>query len=661
VSVKVAVGGGVAQWLRDVCMHHWPTEWQAPRPWSQLPQLHDCPRCDGWSRNIPSSFPRSSGVAQPATLCFSSSSTGQRWHQVPHLWWRCSPPDASLAQLCKEAVANGELSPLRSIVDLQRVVDDESVPSHPRACAASQLRRVSKETTLLHKDRDERKQEQERKRLMRAGFSWQLQVTLSHILSGNADLREYLDECEIRDQWAACDECGKWRRLRGLRSGSSKLGKSWTCKQNPDEAYAICSAPQELDDEEIDRLLGLAIDGASCEDCAADALDSEASAKLIARETPDRADANFQAITISLRGSALPACWANCDRCSKWRRLPVPLDESMQDQPWFCEMNTDLSYNRCFMSEESWDGEQTLQSSQPSRSSAWVNCDRCSKWRRLPVPLDESMQDQPWFCEMNANASYNRCFVSEESWDGEQTLEVKRNVSKQRSKTPRAKSQAASSSCDENLAISPVPVPLRPLLQAEKHVCVRSKFDFVFVNRVLSHHTYNGAAAGSLFNVYVRLAFSDGRNTGRSFVPSEPLLGSEALAAYLKTKDGTSMLRFVPERWRASLLLTASGDNNALHVQEGKRPVATSTRAVLAPVLTRPERQQQPTDYWEPRWPHPCGMCGRMLVAKEECRSAGLDFACGGDLQQACIERKREADVAAAQLPRAKRQCAGRR
>ena len=37
----------------------------------------------------------------------------------------------------------------------------------------------------------------------------------------------------------------------------SALPETWQCDQNPDAAYASCDVPQELPDDDIDRLLGL--------------------------------------------------------------------------------------------------------------------------------------------------------------------------------------------------------------------------------------------------------------------------------------------------------------------------------------------------------------------------------------------------------------------
>eukprot|EP00887_Chlorella_sp_A99_P003835 scaffold11.g3835.t1 len=54
--------------------------------------------------------------------------------------------------------------------------------------------------------------------------------------------------------WVACDRCEKWRRVpKELADGLAEDAK-WFCENNPDAAFSSCDVPQELPDEEIDRL-----------------------------------------------------------------------------------------------------------------------------------------------------------------------------------------------------------------------------------------------------------------------------------------------------------------------------------------------------------------------------------------------------------------------
>ena len=95
-----------------------------------------------------------------------------------------------------------------------------------------------------------------------------------------------------RNTWLACDVCGQWRRLGKMRTRPPET----TCT-NPDPAFAKCEVPQELPDDDIDRLLEFSqaqgTEGSQATQ-AAQATESavgEASAvtKLAAKERPRRA------------------------------------------------------------------------------------------------------------------------------------------------------------------------------------------------------------------------------------------------------------------------------------------------------------------------------------------------------------------------------------
>jgi len=76
----------------------------------------------------------------------------------------------------------------------------------------------------------------------------------------------------------------------------------------------------------------------------------------------------------------------------------------------------------------------------------------------------------------------------------------------------------------------------------------------VRVQKVLRHHVFGGARLGSLHNVYVKLLFEDGSCTVGGVEPSEPLAQSEsgraALCAYVKTKNGMKIAKYVPSEHR---------------------------------------------------------------------------------------------------------------
>ena len=73
----------------------------------------------------------------------------------------------------------------------------------------------------------------------------------------------------------------------------------------------------------------------------------------------------------------------------------------------------------------------------------------------------------------------------------------------------------------------------------------------VQVAKVRRHHVYGGARSGSLKQVYVNVLYSDGSTTpGNAYEPSEPLArcdsGRAALAAYVRTKIGAKIAKYMP-------------------------------------------------------------------------------------------------------------------
>ncbi|GIL91288.1 hypothetical protein Vretimale_10000 [Volvox reticuliferus] len=54
------------------------------------------------------------------------------------------------------------------------------------------------------------------------------------------------------DNWVLCDRCTKWRRIPAAFVDQIKEDTPWYCEHNPNKAFASCSVPQELTNEEID-------------------------------------------------------------------------------------------------------------------------------------------------------------------------------------------------------------------------------------------------------------------------------------------------------------------------------------------------------------------------------------------------------------------------
>ncbi|XP_068235310.1 myb-like protein X [Palaemon carinicauda] len=50
---------------------------------------------------------------------------------------------------------------------------------------------------------------------------------------------------------------------------------------------------------------------------------------------------------------------------------------------------------------------------------SWVQCDSCSKWRKLPPNVDPASLPPKWTCEVNYNENQNTCSAPEEDWNKE--------------------------------------------------------------------------------------------------------------------------------------------------------------------------------------------------------------------------------------------------
>ena len=47
---------------------------------------------------------------------------------------------------------------------------------------------------------------------------------------------------------------------------------------------------------------------------------------------------------------------------------------------------------------------------------AWIQCDRCQKWRNIPQAwIEMRSADAPWYCKMNLDAAYNSCAAREQT------------------------------------------------------------------------------------------------------------------------------------------------------------------------------------------------------------------------------------------------------
>ena len=523
------------------------SEWQDPRAISEIPSLLGAPEASsGSAGKTPKLFPRSrsSTLAQPATLCFNHPMTGS-WHGADQHYWKSSPPSASLRELCEEALRRGELPLLRSLVDLQRVVDDSSLNEQHRDSAARQLARVQKEADERQRLRAEllRNMEEERrarelrnlevkKRRAAQYGTWCQTVSLAELRVDSPDLLEHLHSPMSAQQqrWIACDLCGQWRRWQQRRPIPEA---SWSCTDNPDRDFANCSVAQELPDDEIDR-------------------------QLLLGEVDD--DRCFDTVTIALRGSSLPSThppcsWAACDRCGKWRRLLLPLDRWQQHTWWYCEFNSDRKRNRCEAAEETWTEEVTLADQEQAVAYETPALTATRPFKSAPetaIHEHACLAATHTFDDASVAADIAACLFDSDSAQRSTSPHELRNDQLPPPTHPKGE-EVAIGSMTRNLTplvFTSSPCLVRSILPAhdsdkQVHSAVIEQNSIVAV-KVLNHHVYRGATAGSLKNVYARLAFSDGRTTGPYYVPIVRLLFSTVLADYLQTANGVKMRPYLP-------------------------------------------------------------------------------------------------------------------
>eukprot|EP01041_Mallomonas_annulata_P003254 gene3254-6439_t len=170
--------------------------------------------------------------------------------------------------------------------------------------------------------------------------------------------------------------------------------------------------------------------------------------------------------------------WVQCNRCEKWRKVPISIDVSSLPDIWLCRLNFwDPAFARCSAREEVEDKNEESASNRgdmdeydlsntgqmssgapatpgtglgrgryPRRKpgmdvnpvmsggmgmgmgsnnnfpmkkvTQWVQCERvsCKKWRKIPGTVDMSTLPEKWFCEMNRwDADRMTCEDAEES------------------------------------------------------------------------------------------------------------------------------------------------------------------------------------------------------------------------------------------------------
>ena len=551
-------------------------EWRAPRDMMGVPACAEAMKAANEAASIvalrrrpiiPTEFacrhPRYGDAS--ATLAFNSKATG-RWHSVQNQRFKVLPPLAPFAELCQLAHTRKKLKRCTSLVDLQRAADDVSLCYMARQAAYNQIVCVHNEKVAAvakAKAGQAVRKLAHYARMIRARQPGELRaVTLDEVFALVPDLVPHL--AAVPDCWVECQLCQKWRRL--LHRGRVKITGEWTCSQSVDIAFSSCDVPQELSLDEIDRRLGILRDS----DELIDELD-----KI------DGPPLEYESVALTLRGSGgirgicSPVFWVECDNCHKWRCLP---SESVHDvqmaEKWLCEQSPDPVRNSCASEEEAWDGTKaTTAPSLPVHTnpihSEPCRCTSMSSTHTVPaMPTPLATLTSPPIAPSPSTTnpfSDGQCLanlldfslpLSQGSMPRHHTTSLSDASSPDRRPTlphaSRKRSALRQALPSERRILSVKCEMLRANLIEVEAFESETKAEFegaplVLVAQVLKHVVYAGAAPGSLYNVYVKLLFSDGRSTGKHYVPSEPLARSEVLARYFDTTEGAKLRQYTAE------------------------------------------------------------------------------------------------------------------
>lgn len=283
-------------------------------------------------------------------------------------------------------------------------------------------------------------------------------------------------------QWVACDRCSKWRSLPS-HVDMSALPEQWYCSMNKwDDRFNDCSIEQEKVEEPSDHpdedveVGGNGASGGGSSggkrfsghsrsqggrgarggsgphefaefDFAGGDGGGEGGASAARRKTGYRGSFGSRNNLIP-NGSMLEVekvNWVQCNKCSKWRKVPGHISVESLPDVWQCSMNTWApAFSKCAAKEETDDPNQLRDGPHPGNRSRrpsamsgggfpghyfpgmqpmdgfvnpgttvlagpvkkviqWVQCERrnCKKWRKLPGHVDMSQLPEKWFCEMN--------------------------------------------------------------------------------------------------------------------------------------------------------------------------------------------------------------------------------------------------------------------
>lgn len=290
--------------------------------------------------------------------------------------------------------------------------------------------------------------------------------------------------------WACCDTCEKWRKLPSFIKEST-LPDKWYCHMNEwDPKHNTCDAPQEVDgttnenapshDDIPDEPIPVqSSDNGSVVKAPRSTMKGKKPPKTpqtidsnkeikeprhsivpTAHISPKNIDQEASLRQAPKRKSTQPinttpttksnqttnadaVNWVQCNRCTKWRKVPTAIPINSLPETWYCELNTwNPSYARCSAKQEPDTTTPSVTATQqgnvssgltrsislnsvtsrgsaasnpnqpknnnsttgePKMTTQWVCCERknCEKWRKIPLTMELSDLPEKWYCEMN--------------------------------------------------------------------------------------------------------------------------------------------------------------------------------------------------------------------------------------------------------------------
>ncbi|KAH9292175.1 hypothetical protein KI387_042634 [Taxus chinensis] len=90
---------------------------------------------------------------------------------------------------------------------------------------------------------------------------------------------------------------------------------------------------------------------------------TDSSFKLSQPSKPQRSSSRIKSKSRKRKSDAMnesDETWVQCDACSKWRKLPSGSGRPDDSLAWFCSMNRDVLHQSCSASEENWDASRSI-------------------------------------------------------------------------------------------------------------------------------------------------------------------------------------------------------------------------------------------------------------------------------------------------------------